>query len=183
MWRDGSPQIQTRRTSDSRRCSAWNARRAAIAGSSGSIPAARHIATSIAQATACPSCSAACWPRAAPTTTAVPLPRSLAPHAAARPGAPAGHGEGRGALRRSHQGSEPIAVFGDYDVDGAASVALIERFLRAHGQTPATYIPDRLTEGYGPSAEALDRPRQGGRAPHPDRRLRHHRRARHRRRQ
>jgi len=30
---------------------------------------------------------------------------------------------------------EPIAVFGDYDVDGAASVALIERFLRAHGQT------------------------------------------------
>jgi single-stranded-DNA-specific exonuclease len=50
---------------------------------------------------------------------------------------------------------EPIAVFGDYDVDGAASVALIERFLRAHGQTPATYIPDRLTEGYGPSEAAL----------------------------
>lgn len=48
-----------------------------------------------------------------------------------------------------------IAVFGDYDVDGAASVALIERFLRDHGQTPLTYIPDRLTEGYGPSAEAL----------------------------
>lgn len=51
--------------------------------------------------------------------------------------------------------SEPIAVFGDYDVDGAASVALIERFLRAHAQTPATYIPDRLTEGYGPSEAAL----------------------------
>jgi single-stranded-DNA-specific exonuclease len=51
--------------------------------------------------------------------------------------------------------SEPVAVFGDYDVDGAASVALIERFLRAHGQTPATYIPDRLTEGYGPSEAAL----------------------------
>jgi len=51
---------------------------------------------------------------------------------------------------------EPIAVFGDYDVDGAASVALIERFLRAHGQTPATYIPDRLTEGYGPSPAALE---------------------------
>ena len=50
---------------------------------------------------------------------------------------------------------EPIAVFGDYDVDGAASVALIERFLRAHGQKPATYIPDRLTEGYGPSDAAL----------------------------
>ena len=50
---------------------------------------------------------------------------------------------------------EPIAVFGDYDVDGAASVALIERYLRAHGQTPTTYIPDRLTEGYGPSEAAL----------------------------
>lgn len=53
------------------------------------------------------------------------------------------------------QKSEPIAVFGDYDVDGAVSVALIVRFLRAHGQTPATYIPDRLTEGYGPTPAAL----------------------------
>jgi single-stranded-DNA-specific exonuclease len=52
--------------------------------------------------------------------------------------------------------NEPIAVLGDYDVDGAASVALIERFLRAHGQTATTYIPDRLTEGYGPNAAALD---------------------------
>jgi single-stranded-DNA-specific exonuclease len=50
---------------------------------------------------------------------------------------------------------EPIAVFGDYDVDGAASVALIERFLRAHGQSVTTYIPDRLTEGYGPTPSAL----------------------------
>ncbi|MGH6801846.1 MAG: single-stranded-DNA-specific exonuclease RecJ [Methyloceanibacter sp.] len=54
------------------------------------------------------------------------------------------------------RGHEPIAVFGDYDVDGAASVALIERFLRAHGQSPTTYIPDRLTEGYGPSPAALE---------------------------
>ena len=50
---------------------------------------------------------------------------------------------------------EAIAVFGDYDVDGAASVALLERFLRAHDQPCATYIPDRLTEGSGPSPEAL----------------------------
>lgn len=50
---------------------------------------------------------------------------------------------------------EPIAVFGDYDVDGAASVALVERYLRAHGQSAVTYIPDRLTEGYGPSPAAL----------------------------
>ena len=60
-----------------------------------------------------------------------------------------------GRLASAIRANEPVAVFGDYDVDGAASVALVERFLRAHGQTPATYIPDRLMEGYGPSAEAL----------------------------
>ena len=50
---------------------------------------------------------------------------------------------------------EAVAIFADYDVDGAACAALIERFMRAHGQTPSTYIPDRLTEGYGPSPAAL----------------------------
>jgi single-stranded-DNA-specific exonuclease len=63
----------------------------------------------------------------------------------------------KGAARfaASIKAGEPIAVFGDYDVDGAASVALIERFLRAHGQPCVTYIPERLTEGYGPTPEAL----------------------------
>ena len=56
---------------------------------------------------------------------------------------------------RAIRASEPVAIFGDYDVDGAASVALIQRFLRAHGQMAATYIPDRLTEGYGPTSAAL----------------------------
>jgi single-stranded-DNA-specific exonuclease len=56
---------------------------------------------------------------------------------------------------RAIRSSEPVAIFGDYDVDGAASVALIQRFLRAHGQTAATYIPDRLTEGYGPTPASL----------------------------
>jgi single-stranded-DNA-specific exonuclease len=56
---------------------------------------------------------------------------------------------------RAIRHAEPIAVFGDYDVDGAASVALIQRFLRAHGHDAATYIPDRLTEGYGPTAASL----------------------------
>jgi single-stranded-DNA-specific exonuclease len=50
---------------------------------------------------------------------------------------------------------EKIAVFGDYDVDGASSVALIQRYLRAHGREASAYIPDRLTEGYGPSPSAL----------------------------
>ncbi|XSG82502.1 MAG: single-stranded-DNA-specific exonuclease RecJ [Methyloligella sp. ZOD6] len=50
---------------------------------------------------------------------------------------------------------EPIAIFGDYDVDGACSIALIQRFLRHHGREAAHYVPDRLTEGYGPSEGAM----------------------------
>ncbi len=51
---------------------------------------------------------------------------------------------------------EPIAVFGDYDVDGAASVALIRRFLRTHGHDAQFYIPDRMLEGYGPNIIAFE---------------------------
>jgi len=51
--------------------------------------------------------------------------------------------------------SEKIAVFGDYDVDGATSGALILRFLNAVGSTGIYYIPDRLREGYGPNTQAL----------------------------
>lgn len=50
---------------------------------------------------------------------------------------------------------ETIGLFGDYDVDGATSTALLTRFLRAAGIEPTCYIPDRLTEGYGPSIEAF----------------------------
>lgn len=52
---------------------------------------------------------------------------------------------------------EKIAIFGDYDVDGATSTALLVRLLRDLGLAPRPYIPDRLTEGYGPSAAALHR--------------------------
>ncbi|HET7716220.1 MAG TPA: single-stranded-DNA-specific exonuclease RecJ [Bauldia sp.] len=50
---------------------------------------------------------------------------------------------------------EPMAVFGDYDVDGATSSALFARYMRAVGRDPTIYIPDRLFEGYGPNTEAL----------------------------
>jgi single-stranded-DNA-specific exonuclease len=50
---------------------------------------------------------------------------------------------------------ENIAIFGDYDVDGATSVALLARFLRAGGVEPIIHIPDRLFEGYGPNVEAV----------------------------
>jgi single-stranded-DNA-specific exonuclease len=50
---------------------------------------------------------------------------------------------------------EIIAVFGDYDVDGACSSALLVDFLRSLGRAAILYIPDRMTEGYGPSAKAM----------------------------
>ncbi len=50
---------------------------------------------------------------------------------------------------------ERIAIFGDYDVDGASSAALMARFLRHQGLDPTIYIPDRLFEGYGPNVEAM----------------------------
>jgi single-stranded-DNA-specific exonuclease len=53
------------------------------------------------------------------------------------------------------QKRETIAIFGDYDVDGATSAALLVLLLRRLGAEPIVYIPDRLMEGYGPSGKAL----------------------------
>ena len=51
---------------------------------------------------------------------------------------------------------EPVAIFGDYDVDGACSSALMARFLMAHDTPSRIYIPDRIFEGYGPNIAALE---------------------------
>ena len=53
------------------------------------------------------------------------------------------------------EAGESIAIFGDYDVDGATSAALLVLLLRRLGADPIVYIPDRLMEGYGPSGKAL----------------------------
>lgn len=50
---------------------------------------------------------------------------------------------------------ETIAIFGDYDVDGACSSALMARFLKGHGIAHSIYIPDRIFEGYGPNPDAM----------------------------
>src|SRR5690349_20123665 len=50
---------------------------------------------------------------------------------------------------------EKIAIFGDYDVDGATSAAVLAKFLRHCGSEPLIRIPDRLFEGYGPNTEAV----------------------------
>ncbi|MGP7795127.1 single-stranded-DNA-specific exonuclease RecJ [Sphingomonas sp. CLY1604] len=55
------------------------------------------------------------------------------------------------------QRGEHVAVFGDYDVDGATSAALMILVLRDLGIEARAYIPDRLLEGYGPSGDALVR--------------------------
>ena len=60
------------------------------------------------------------------------------------------------------QACEPIAIFGDYDVDGATSSALLARFFAAAGAPVRIYIPDRIREGYGPNAPALLRLRAEG---------------------
>lgn len=52
---------------------------------------------------------------------------------------------------------ERIAIFSDYDVDGATAAAVVARTLRALGAVPEIHIPDRLSEGYGPSVEAVER--------------------------
>jgi len=50
---------------------------------------------------------------------------------------------------------ETITIYGDYDVDGATSAALLVELLRGLGIEAGYYIPDRLLEGYGPTGEAL----------------------------
>jgi single-stranded-DNA-specific exonuclease len=50
---------------------------------------------------------------------------------------------------------EKIAIFGDYDVDGATSSALLARYLQQCGLDPIVYIPDRIFEGYGPNVDAI----------------------------
>lgn len=52
---------------------------------------------------------------------------------------------------------ESIALFGDYDVDGASSCALMTRYLRHFGIEPQVHIPDRIFEGYGPNIAAMDK--------------------------
>ena len=50
---------------------------------------------------------------------------------------------------------ESVAIFGDYDVDGATASALLARYLRHCGLDPIVHIPDRIFEGYGPNVDAI----------------------------
>ena len=59
-------------------------------------------------------------------------------------------------LNKAIQNKESIMVFGDYDVDGTSSVALITLYLESLGLKILKYIPDRINEGYGISMKAID---------------------------
>ncbi len=60
-------------------------------------------------------------------------------------------------LAQSVQSGEQVTIYGDYDVDGATSAALLVELLRQLGHEAGYYIPDRLLEGYGPTGPALVR--------------------------
>jgi len=60
-------------------------------------------------------------------------------------------------LAKAVTDNETIALFGDYDVDGACSCALMTRYLRHFGLEPQVHIPDRVFEGYGPNVAAMDK--------------------------
>jgi single-stranded-DNA-specific exonuclease len=81
-----------------------------------------------------------------------PAIRSLMPDPLTLTGMEAAAGRIAAAIRRR----ERVAIFGDYDVDGAASAALLSRFLSALATPHEIHIPDRVFEGYGPNVEAID---------------------------
>lgn len=65
-------------------------------------------------------------------------------------------------IRRAIEDGERVAVYGDYDVDGITSSCLVAEYLRAKGLSCDIYIPERLEEGYGVKAAALDTIRARG---------------------
>jgi single-stranded-DNA-specific exonuclease len=60
------------------------------------------------------------------------------------------------------EAGDRIALFADYDVDGATSAAQLGGWLRARAQSRMIYVPDRIEEGYGPNAPALKHLKEQG---------------------
>ncbi len=80
-----------------------------------------------------------------------PTIRALCPD----PAAMAGMDKAAERVAQAILAKQRVAIFGDYDVDGGASSALLHRFFAWHGLNARIYIPDRITEGYGPNVEAI----------------------------
>ncbi len=60
-------------------------------------------------------------------------------------------------ILKAADNNESIVLFGDYDVDGVSSVALLTRILQGYGLEPRSFLPTRLKEGYGLSTDGLER--------------------------
>ena len=126
-------------------------------------------------ATNCPRCWRACWRAAMSRSTRStdfldPTIRKLMPD-------PHTVTEMETAAKRIADAAmrgEKVAIFGDYDVDGATSAALLAWHLRHCGLDPLIHIPDRIFEGYGPNTEAVRALAGKGRDAAGHRRLRHH---------
>ncbi len=87
-----------------------------------------------------------------------PTLRSLMP----QPSALMDMEKGAARLTEAIINKEPIGIISDYDVDGVSSAAILLRFLRAVGHDAHVYIPDRVTEGYGPSEKAVSALKEQG---------------------
>jgi len=59
-------------------------------------------------------------------------------------------------IEKALKNKENILVYGDYDVDGTTSVALVSKYLKTKQENIGTYVPDRDTEGYGISFQSID---------------------------
>src|SRR3954451_23068281 len=80
-----------------------------------------------------------------------PTVRALMPDPSVLAGMPVAAARLADAIQRG----ETVAIFGDYDVDGATSAATLARFLSRGGLAPIVHIPDRIFEGYGPNVDAV----------------------------
>jgi single-stranded-DNA-specific exonuclease len=121
------------------------------------VPPASDIAAVAALAELPPWMSTLLWQRGWRDDTAVqgflqPLLKTLS-DPLLLPGMAAGVSRIEQALDRG----ERITLYGDYDVDGVTSLALVTRVLRAYGCEPARFLPHRIDEGYGLSAEGVER--------------------------
>ncbi len=65
-------------------------------------------------------------------------------------------------IRQAQEKKEKITIYGDYDVDGITSIAILYKHLREMGIEVDYYVPDRMQEGYGINRDALDKIREGG---------------------
>ncbi len=65
-------------------------------------------------------------------------------------------------LKKAQENNEKITIYGDYDVDGITSIAILYKHLTALGFDVDYYVPDRIQEGYGVNRDALDKIRENG---------------------